>query len=116
MLLAQVIVFQKVVGAEYLLYDVEAGAVPPPADFTSQIESFLHAEVAINLLYLCGIWAIKLSFMLFFRRLGHNVKWQKQLWWCVLIAIIAGLGISIGVLDFPCLVKPIAITEGTQVT
>jgi len=105
MLLANAIVWEVAAGSMYTLVTVENGVVPPPSDFDYQLTLFFHSQIAINLLNTCGIWAVKLSFMLFFRKLGHNVRGQKWLWWCVLVLIVAAFAICIGVYDWPCLIE-----------
>ena len=54
-------------------------------------------------LNIVGIWAIKFSFLAFFRRLGHNVRGQKLIWWVVTVLTIIALAISVGVSYYPCI-------------
>jgi hypothetical protein len=58
---------------------------------------------AENCLGIVALWCIKFSFLAFFRRLGHNVKGQKVLWWTVLFLTTTGLAISVGVIDYHCM-------------
>ena len=107
MLMGNAITWQIASGSMYTLVNVENGVQLPPPDFFDQLKLFFRSQIAVNLLMTCGLWAIKLSFMLFFRKLGHNVRGQKPLWWGVLIAIVAAFAICIGVYDWPCLVRPL---------
>ena len=63
-------------------------------------------EVAMLFFYL-EIWAIKLNFLLFFRRLVIKMisylRFCLILWWVVLIIIIACEAINIGVMQFRCM-------------
>ncbi|MCJ1391709.1 hypothetical protein MMC18_004574 [Xylographa bjoerkii] len=108
MLLANAIVWQVANGTLYEVIDVGAGVIyPPPGNYTSKLTVFLHIEIAVNLLYSFGIYAIKLSFMIFFLNLGNHLRGQKLLWCCILVAVIAAFSISLGVYNWPCLTMPI---------
>jgi hypothetical protein len=48
----------------------------PPADFLSQAETYLRTSVVIFFFH-TSLWAIKLSFLVCFQRLGQNEKNQK---------------------------------------
>ena len=109
MLLTYAILWEYAADTMYLLVNVGTGLVQPPPDFVDKIALYFHLEIAINLLNTCGIYAVKLSFMLFFKKLGHNVRGQKWLWWYVLLATVAGFAISIGVYDWPCLTSPVSV-------
>ena len=112
MLLAYSVTWEKNYRTLYIGNDVEIGKIAPPPDLLSNTATYIHAEIAINLLNTCGLWAIKLSFMVFFRRLGQGVKKQRILWWIVMAALFAGFAITIGVYNWPCLVKPAAVIFG----
>ena len=105
MLLANAIIWEIAAGSMYTLVNVQNGVVPPPPNFFDQLTLFFRSQIAVSLLHTCGLWAVKISFMLFFRKLGKKVRGQKWLWWCVLAAIVAAFAICIGVYDWPCLVR-----------
>ena len=108
MLLANVIIFHVVVGAMYLTLGIQSRVIyPPPPDFMSQVDLVLRTGFAVNFLNTCSLYAIKLSFMVIFLKLGHNVKGQKLLWRCVLAMVVAGLTISLAFYDWSCMVKPV---------
>ena len=112
MLLANVTVWEVAAGSMYTLANVANGVEAPPPNFLDQLRLFFRAQIAVNLLNTCGIWAVKLSFMLFFRKLGDKVTGQKWLWWSVLAALIATFAICIGVYDWPCLVRSLPVILG----
>ena len=107
MLLANVIIWEVAASSMYTLNVVSSGEEAPPSDFLHQLTLYFHAQIAVNLLSTCGIWAVKLSFMLLFRKLGNKVRGQTWLWWSVLAALVATFAICIGVYDWPCLVRPL---------
>ena len=108
MLLAKAIVFQIVVEAMYTTVGVQSGIIyPRPPNFLSQVDLVLRTGFVVNFLNICGLYAIKLSFMVFFLKLGHNVKGQKLLWRCVLAAVVVGFALSLGFFDWPWMVRPV---------
>ena len=88
---------------------------------TNKQEYLPHKASAVvtSVLFLTGLWAIKLSFLIFFWRLGHNVRGQKHLWWSITgitaVSLVACLGIpwwkclqgTRGELDGICNVLPV---------
>ena len=101
LLLTNTSIWQKRSGLLYLVFDVETGSPPPPT-FLSSLVTFLHAGFAVVFLQLCGLWAIKLSFLVFFRKLIHNVTGILTWWWCVLIVTVAGWVLSVGIQEYEC--------------
>ena len=101
--LANIILYQKMTDTNYLIIDVYAGLKAPPADFLQRALDFLHEELAVNLLFLFSIWSIKLSFLLFFKKLGFQVDNQNILWWVVFCVTLAGLAICVGTNEFCCM-------------
>ena len=60
--------------------------------------------VTLAILLLVSLYSIKLSFLIFFRRLGQNVKGHKTWWRIVLgsVAIAFLTSIGIGALQYRC--------------
>ena len=107
LLSAGVMMWQVNVQTLYNIFGVITGAVhPPPADFFLQFGTFIHTAFASLWLIILGLWAVKFSFLLFFKQLGQNVKGQKVLWWCVFMATCVGLIITIGLMNYECGTKP----------
>lgn len=74
----------------YEIIAVQSGQqYPPPLDLSKRAQAYLRRSVAVIALFYSGLWAIKLSFMLFFRRLGQNVRNQDIIWWTILAIIVA---------------------------
>ena len=56
-----------------------------------------------------------MSFMIFFRRLGHSVTNQHIVWWAVLAITAASYFVCIGDTDYRCLASSFAwIESGSQ--
>ena len=67
-----------------------------------RVQSFLRATLANYLLSYSCLWAIKLSFMAFFRTLGRKIKTQQIIWWSVLIFVFISYIICVATLDYRC--------------
>ena len=76
---------------------------PPPPDFPHNTETYLRRTVVVISFFYTGLWAVKLSFLLFFKRLGQNVRNQKLLWWAVLAIIAATYFACLGTIEYHCL-------------
>ena len=88
----------------YLTIAVASGQLyPPPPDIAELTQTYTRSFGAVIALFYAGLWAIKLSFMLFFRRLGHNVSNQKVLWWTILFFVVATWLTCLGTTPWHCL-------------
>ncbi len=90
-----------------LSYAVISGQInPPPADFPKRTEGYLRETIATIIFFFSGLWAIKLSFLVFFKRLGQNVRHQKPVWWTVLAITGTTYLVCLGTIDYRCLGGP----------
>ncbi|MCJ1467454.1 hypothetical protein MMC07_006079 [Pseudocyphellaria aurata] len=71
------------------------------------IESYFRFTVAVYFLFYSSLWSIKISFLLFFRRLGTHVTNHKLLWWPVFALTVAAYFVHYGTVDYKCLFRPI---------
>lgn len=95
---------QRTMKLVYEISYIELGGGRRPSTYAQEhIISFLHMLFAETFLGIIGLWCIKLAFLAFFRRLSHNVKGQKVLWWTVLFLTTAGFAVSMGVMYYPCI-------------
>ena len=109
LLLTNAALWQTGKDALYQTMAVSAGQLfPPPADFTHQSEQYLRKSVAVIIFFYTGLWSIKLAFLLFFKRLGHNVKNQNVVWWTVLVITAASYFACLGDIDYHCLTSSFA--------
>ena len=112
--LANAIVWQVLASDLYMSIAVASGQVLVlPTDFFSRIYIFLHSELASLFLFTTGLWAIKISFLLFFRGLGNKIRRQRIIWWCALGFTTASYPICLGLYDYRCLVSPNGSSLGT---
>ena len=79
---------------------------PPPDTFEKDTENYFKGTLVVLVFFFTSLWAIKLSFLMFFQRLGQNVTGQKKLWWCVFSLTVATYLVAIGVLQYSCLAGP----------
>lgn len=102
MLLTSAIIWQLKAYVVYWLYAVQSGEVAPSADFLAAYENFMPQITTWNILFYSCLWAIKLSFLIFFRRLGSRTKSHVIWWWVVLgVTLIAWVG-CIADIDWAC--------------
>jgi hypothetical protein len=100
--------------ADFLFHfiDVTRGRLwPPPAIFVNDSERYYKGSVVVIVMFYTGLWAVKFSFLLFFKRLGQNVAGQKVLWWCVLGFTVVTYLLCIGDIQYSCLAAPFAKIE-----
>lgn len=92
----------------YYIMAVSAGLELPGEGFAPLAESYFKSTVAVIVLFYSSLWSIKISFLLFFRRLGKNVRGQKVVWWPVFGFTLATYFACIGTIQYPCLVSSFA--------
>lgn len=99
------ILWQVVSGYMYTFMYVISGRLwPPPADFLLNTERYYTGQLIVLIFFYTGLWSVKLSFLIFFRRLGQNIDKQKYLWWPVLFFTLATYFVCIGDIPYKCLV------------
>lgn len=79
---------------------------PPPSSFVDDTEKYFRGTVVVLVFFYTSLWSVKISFLLFFRRLSQNVSGQKVLWWCVLAFTLASYVVCIGDIQYSCLAAP----------
>ena len=99
MLLASAGLWQMSLEYIYTLSSVGAGeGQPPRPKLCTATQQRVRGMLATGLLYCISVWSIKLAFLLFFRRVGRDVRGQAVLWWSVLgfnvVSFVAWLGIA----------------------
>lgn len=100
--------------AEFMFHfmDITSGRLwPPPATFVNDTERYYKGSVVVNVMFYTSLWAVKFSFLLFFKRLGQNVAGQKVLWWCVFGFTVVTYLLCIGDIQYSCLAAPLAKIE-----
>lgn len=92
----------------YENYAVMAGQRPYDLAYINEQKIFLLNLLALNILFYSSLWLVKLSFLLFFWRLGWKVKGPKIWWWCILIITLLTWVTCIATIDYRCLLNPFA--------
>ena len=72
----------------YLQQNVQSGAQAPPADLIQQLLKSVKIQDAAVVLLSVTIFAVKLSFLAFFRSLIRRLRKLEIWWWCVLAVVI----------------------------
>lgn len=102
MLVATAIIWHYAKVGLYVLSDVLSGQQRYPPDFNSKVEGYLRLSLAVIILFYSSLWCVKLSFLIFFQRLGRNVRRQKIIWWSVLTVVVASYFAILGTPPFHC--------------
>ncbi|KAH7096036.1 hypothetical protein FB567DRAFT_514057 [Paraphoma chrysanthemicola] len=74
-----------------------------PANFLDRITRLIRGNLAAYLLGYFGLWSVKISFIVFFRRFGEKLRAQRIAWYVVLGFCLASLAVCIGTVDYRCL-------------
>ncbi len=70
-------------------------------------ERYYKGSIIVFVLFFTSLWAVKLAFLLFFRRLGRNVKSQNVIWWSVFVVTFSSYFVCIGTIQYICLGAPV---------
>lgn len=104
LLLISTVLGQTSKDALYQNVKVSSGRLyPPPTEFAHQTEQNLRKFAAVLFFFYTGLWSIKLAFLIFFKRLGHNVKNQDVVWWIVFAITVASFFACVGNMDYRCM-------------
>ncbi|KAI4200987.1 MAG: hypothetical protein LQ350_003556 [Teloschistes chrysophthalmus] len=103
--LANAITWQVYAQHMYYVIAVSAGVEAPDENFPQVAGRYFKSTAAVIILFYSALWAIKMSFLLFFRRLGNNVRGQKMIWWPVFVITVATYFACIGTIQYQCLVS-----------
>lgn len=89
----------------YYFLNLDAGLVPLEADFPIRLLRGLKASLVVELFFYTSLFLVKMSFLLFFRRLGSHVRGQKYIWWPVFALAVVSYLVSVGDVEYHCLVN-----------
>ncbi|KAK4171532.1 hypothetical protein QBC36DRAFT_199132 [Triangularia setosa] len=93
----------------YIMEDVGNGLIPMPPTFMEDVPRALHGVFAQGLLGTIGIYAVKLSFLLFFYRLGNQITFYLIFWWCVALITLISFGVNMGLLEYKCMLSGLEV-------
>lgn len=108
MKLATAILWQINVPVLYEYLAVIAGKKPFDLGFLDRAVAILRTGVLLNVLFYSALWLVKLSFLMFFRRLGSKVKGQKIWWWCILVFTVLTWAACIADFQYKCSLSSLA--------
>lgn len=113
MFLVSAVIWQWQRTALYQQFTFASTAVRTPRQREAQ-KSLLRSEVVTISFCFTGLWMIKLSFLVFFRRLGQKVRRQRIWWWCVTGLTVATWATCIGTMSFKCLLGSLDYIFGKE--
>ena len=114
LLLGNAVLWQLAKTGLYAVQAVSSGRELPGAGFVSQAEQYLRLSAGYFVLFYTSLWSVKVSFLIFFRRLGKNVNHQNAIWWSVSGIVIAGYVVAIGTIRWNCSLPPLQTILGTR--
>lgn len=106
--------------AKFMYYvlgaNTELIANPSLPKLFSDLQNWLHVQFAVELLYYTTLVLVKLSILLFLRRLGQNVQGKRYMWWLITVFSVIVYVVSIGNMQYRCLLGSVedAITYCTS--
>lgn len=112
MLLLSAVLWEVKGGLLYWMYDVQYGRRPPSPEFVPAYATFMPLVFVWSVLYPSCLWAVKFSFLVFFRRLGFQVNQNKGWWWSVSAIAAGGWVVSVADIDFRCTLADITYIMG----
>ena len=93
----------------YTMEDVSNGVIPVPSTFMDNMRMGLHGMYIQGVLSITGIHAVKLSFLIFFFRLGRHVTEHLVLWCIASFVSLASFAISLGLLESKCTLSSLEV-------
>lgn len=96
----------------YKILEVMAGLAAPGPDFFDKTLVWLKVQLISELFFYTGLTAVKMAFLLFFKRLGHNVNRFDWFWWPVVGLVLAQYFICIGTVEYRCLLPTLEDLAG----
>ena len=80
---------------------------PVPTDFDVNTQWFYKHIIVVLVSFYSGVWATKLSFLVFFRRLTAGLPGRHICWWTVFTLTVATYLVCIGDIQYRCLISPL---------
>ncbi|KAL5446439.1 hypothetical protein PMIN07_004177 [Paraphaeosphaeria minitans] len=96
-------VLQVYLGDLYALLHVQNMLAAPGPDFMNQMARGLKGDAIAIVLSIVGLWMVKLNFLLFFYRIGYQVKAYLITWWVALVMVMACGVINLGMVPYDCM-------------
>ncbi|KAL1594299.1 hypothetical protein SLS60_010056 [Paraconiothyrium brasiliense] len=90
-------------GDLYELLHVQNMLKAPGPDFMNQMTRGLKGDAIAIVLSIVGLWMIKLNFLLFFYRIGYQIRAYLITWWVALALVMACGVINLGMVPYDCM-------------
>lgn len=112
LVLATAIMWHFVAADLFQISNVSSGQLPisQAPTLVPDTERYLRVSVAVIIFFYTSLWAIKVSFLIFFRKItaGTYVRAQTIHWWIVFGFTLATWFACLGSLEYNCLAAPLA--------
>ena len=72
--------------------DVEVGVQAPPADLMQQLVLDQRYQDTATVFTWTALYAVKFSFLFFFRNIISRVRNLNIIWWCVFVVVVLAYG------------------------
>ncbi|KAF2634281.1 hypothetical protein P280DRAFT_524244 [Massarina eburnea CBS 473.64] len=103
LLLAQAIVFQIFTPIIYEVTEIGAGIRPLNLNSIGDLVlKHMQGATTVQVLYHTELWSVKMSFLVFFYRLGGHVRGYRIAWWGVVAFTVATGCVCIGTVEWAC--------------
>ncbi|THV54438.1 hypothetical protein BGAL_0026g00090 [Botrytis galanthina] len=117
MIFATTIIWHFAAHDMFMSTAVASGQISPLDDptYISDTEYYLRSSVAVIVLFYSSLVAIKMSFLIFFRRLTEGVdnKAQTIQWWTIFGIVIAVWLTCLGTIEYQCLAQPLMVIQSS---
>lgn len=107
LLVLTAILWRTQVEALYTQFKLISQAILPTPEIEHQQTVYFRSLAAMAIAFYTCLFAVKLSFLFFFRRLGAKVPSQCTWWWVVLVINTAAWITLIGSIGWRCMLKPL---------
>ena len=110
LLLATASIYQSQKINLYNHYPLLVGEIPATPENLAKEVSLLKAEVAEFYLFYTALWMVKLSVLLFFKRIFAERRldqWLKTWWWFVTGFTVITWAACLGTIPYSCLLNPL---------
>ena len=84
----------------YKVMDVAVGDILPYTSIQYKIQSSLRGFGIAAILSHLGIWAIKRTFLLFFKSFRSQINSYLVFWWIVLVFTVACAAVSVSIVQY----------------
>jgi hypothetical protein len=75
----------------------------PGLDFPDRLVSAMRTTGITLVSCTIGVWLVKLNFLIFFHRLGYQIRLYFVFWWIALFMVISCGAAIIGIVTYDCL-------------